>query len=88
MYIFLKKSTKEYLTTMTKGLILNIDFLKNLKKFICFFKITPAENNLTKLKFKLKSEKKSCLKLVDILKMFWKKYSEPSWKYLEFLTSK
>jgi hypothetical protein len=66
----LKKSTNEYLITITKGLILNIDFLKNLKKFICFFNITPVENSLTKLKLELNKEKKSCLKLKDNRKIF------------------
>jgi hypothetical protein len=66
----LKKSTNEYLITITNGLILKIDFLKNLKKFVCFFKITPVENNLTKLKPELNKEKKSCLKLRDTRKIF------------------
>ena len=63
--------------------MLNIDFLKNLKKFICFFSITPVEKSFTKLKRKLNKEKKSCLKLKDNLKIFWKKNSVVSKIYLE-----
>jgi hypothetical protein len=56
--------------TMTNGFMLNIDFLKNLKKFICFFNITPVEKSFTKSNRKLNKEKKSCLKLKDNLKIF------------------
>jgi hypothetical protein len=68
---------------MTNGLILKMDFLKNLKKFVCFLRITPVEKSFTKSKLKLNKEKKSCLKLVDSLKIFWKKNSVVSKIYLE-----
>lgn len=68
--------------------MLKIDFLKNLKKFMCFLRITPVEKSLTKLKFMSNNEKNNCLNDVEILKIFWKKYSEPSKKYFEFFEIK
>lgn len=81
-YNFLKKETKLNLITITSGLMLNIDFLKNLKWRTCPFKITPVLNNFVKDVGKSKSEKNNCLKLVEIRKIFWKKYSTFSKIYL------
>jgi len=60
-YIFLKNSTKEKRTVITRGLILVIDFLKNLKNFTCALKITPVLNNFVKLVDKFNNEKNNCL---------------------------
>jgi hypothetical protein len=83
-YSFLKKDTKENLIAITSGFTLKMDFLKNLKCLTWLLKITPVEKSFVNKVDKLNIEKKSCLKLVDILKIFWKKYSSLLAMYFEF----